>query len=400
MPPAATLQLSNEAAQRVRSGHLWVHRRDITSARGSYENGSVVAVVDEAGTRLGRGLVNDNSSIVVRIWTRSDEPIDGALLRTRLDGALAYRRALGIRRAAQRIVNSEGDLLPGLTIDRYGDHLVVQVQSLGLERMRPDLAGWLSRTFPECRVYERSDTRARQLEGLEPLRGYWVDGEVRPPAGPIVVEASDEDGVRWFFDLSSGQKTGGFLDQRESQEQFAGLLAGRSVLDAFCNDGGFGVRALAAGAARVLFLDVSATSLERVRQNLDANGLARDASLVRMNVFDALRGFERRGARFDAVVLDPPAFTKSRRQLDGAYRGYKDINLRALRLMGPAGLLFTSSCSYHVSRDMFRAMFVDAARDAGRSVRIVEERGPGRDHPELCGMPETRYLKSIVAYVA
>jgi 23S rRNA (cytosine1962-C5)-methyltransferase len=385
-----TVRLLPGRQRELRAGRRWVYRGELAAAGGSARPGDVVDVLDSGGSFVARGWYNPRSQLAVRIVTEDPgEAVDAALVEGRLDRALAYReRVLAAdERAACRVVFAEADGLPGLILDRLGPVAVVQSLCLGLDPWQPLVVDWALRRLGVEAVYERNEGRTRSLEGLPQRRGV-VAGRMPPEVllseGPLSLRV----------DVRRGQKTGHFLDQRRNRLALGGLAAGRAtVLDAFCHTGGFGLQAAAAGAGEVLLLDQDADALALARENAARNGLSGRVSALRGNAFDLLRGFDREGRRFDCVVLDPPAFAKSRAALDGAYRGYKEINLRALRLLRPGGLLCTSSCSQPVTDEMFGEMLRDAAADAGRRLRVVARRGAPPDHPGLLGAAETLYLK-------
>ena len=313
-------------------------------------------------------------------------PADLPLLRARIENAIAFRETLRLDANACRLVHGEADLLPSLVVDRYGDHLVVQALSQGMDRLLPAITAMLVETAGPAGILARNDPKVRALEGLdqtvEVLHGI-VPESVIAREGP----------VEYVADLRKGQKTGLFLDQRENREAAARYARGR-LLDCFSYSGGFALR-LARQCASAEAIDISADAVARIRANADRNHLphleAREA-----NVFDELRRLERTGARYDTIVLDPPAFAKNKASLSNARAGYKDINLRAMRLLAPGGYLITCSCSYHVTEEMFAAMLHEASVDSHTTVSVVEKRMQGRDHPVLVGVPETYYLKCFI----
>ncbi|MBM4355619.1 MAG: class I SAM-dependent rRNA methyltransferase [Deltaproteobacteria bacterium] len=376
--------------QRLKDGHLWIRPNDIQEEVGKPESGGVVDVLDFRGRFLARGHYNEASKLRVRLLTYEREPVDEALFRTRIARALEMRQRVLEDVGLCRVVYGESDLLPGLVVDRLGDVAVMQTMSLGMDRQKKVLAELLAELLGVKAVYERNDGAVRRLEGMEESTGPLV-GAVPEP---FVVTWG---GLSFPVDVVSGQKTGIFLDQRENHLAVRRLAKGRRVLDAFCYGGGFGLQAAAGGAAHVVGIDASALAVELARKAAEANGLTGRTEWQEGNVFDVLRTIE--PGSFDLVVLDPPAFARNRKALPGAYRGYKEINLRAMKLLPPGGILVTCSCSYHMTRDLFGQMLVEAARDARRSVRVLEERGAPADHPVLLGHPETAYLKCVVAEV-
>jgi 23S rRNA (cytosine1962-C5)-methyltransferase len=380
-----TVVVTRRGEERARSGHPWIYRSDIAEARAS--GGDTVQVVGARGRPIGHALFSDRSEIVLRFLSRGDEPADLSLWQRRLGSAIAFRESLHIDATAYRLVHGEADLLPSLIVDRYADVLVVQALSQGVDRLLPEITDLLSGIVQPAGILARNDPRVRQLEGLEQkvevLRGT-VPETLVVREGPIAYDV----------DLWKGQKTGLFLDQRENHEAAAAYGRGR-VLDCFTYQGGFALR-VAAVADEVLAIDISDDALARVTRNAERNNLT-NIRTESANVFDMLREFERSGERFDTIVLDPPAFAKNRAALPRALSGYKEINLRALKLLTPGGYLVTCSCSYHVDEARLGQVLYEAAVDARVSITIVEKRMQSRDHPVLLGVPETYYLKCFIA---
>jgi 23S rRNA (cytosine1962-C5)-methyltransferase len=376
--------VSRKGQARVERGHPWVFRSDVLKDGGA-SAGAVVRVVDARGKPLGFAFWSSRSEIRLRIIERGETLAEG-FLRDRLERALRWRETVAAGAEAYRVVHGEGDGLPSLVVDRYGEYLAVQTLSQGTERAKAEIVALLVDLLGPKGIVERNDPRVRALEGLEPAVSV-LHGVV-----PDVVEVCEGD-VRFRVDLRKGQKTGLFLDQRENHLAARKYGRGR-VLDCFTYDGGFALQ-LARHAVEVTAVDLSAESLERVKANASLNELAnvttRDA-----NVFDLLKDLDQRGERFDTVILDPPAFAKSKDAVEKAARGYKEINLRALKILRPGGCLVTCSCSYHVHEEDFEAILADAAVDARATVTIVEKRRQARDHPVVLGVPETLYLKCFV----
>jgi 23S rRNA (cytosine1962-C5)-methyltransferase len=370
---------------RIRGGHPWVYRSDVADVR-DVEPGVVVKVFGPRHRLLGHALFSDRSQITIRMLSRDDAPIDNAFWRGRLERAIAFRASLDIQATAYRLVHGEADLLPSLIVDRYGDYLVMQTLSQGMDRLSGTLAALLVEITGARGVLARNDPKVRQLEGLE-QKVEVLHGEV--PEAIAVHEA----GVTYTVDPWRGQKTGLFLDQRENRQAAARYAHGR-MLDCFSYHGGFAL-ALAPKCAAVEALDVSAEAVARITANAAANGLA-NVTAREANVFDELRHLERDGVRYDIIVLDPPAFAKNKASIPNAMAGYKEINLRALRLLNPGGYLVTCSCSYNVDEAMFAEAVFAASADAHIPVTVVEKRMQGRDHPVLLGVPETYYLKSFI----
>jgi 23S rRNA (cytosine1962-C5)-methyltransferase len=379
-----TAVVSARGEARVQGGHPWIFRSDVARMDGA-SPGAVVRVLGPRGRALGLAFFSSRSEIRLRLLARGPElPAD--LLRERIRAALRWRETVAAGAAAYRVVHGEGDGLPSLIVDRYGDYLVLQTLSQATERLKDEIVAILVETLRPRGVLERNDPRVRTLEGLD-QRVALLHGEV-----PDSIEV-EEGGVRVTADLWRGQKTGLFLDQRENHLMAQGYARGR-VLDAFSYNGGFALQA-AAVAGDVLAVDVSADAVAAIRRNAERNGLV-NVTATEANAFDLLRELSDRGERFDTVILDPPAFAKSKGAVAKAIGGYKEINLRALKLLPPGGCLITCSCSYHVHEADFEDLLADAAADARATVSVVEKRGQGRDHPVVLGVPETFYLKCFV----
>ena len=385
-PPESRVVLRDRGAARVRAGHPWVYRSDVAGVDG--EAGNVVRVTDRRGDFLGLAFYNARSEISLRVATREDEPVDERWFYGRIRQALAYRKSLRIDADAYRVLHAEADGVPGLVVDRYGDYLVLQVGSVAVEQRLGWVVSALEDLLDPAGILLRADSLARKREGLDTAVRV-LSGEV--PENVVVREGP----VRYRAHLWKGQKTGSFLDQRENHLA-AGRYVGESgrVLDVFSYAGGFAVHA-ARRAASVEAVDSSGAALDAARDNAALNGLS-NITFTRKNAFDALRERSDAGERYDAVILDPPAFAKTKRDLPAAIRAYKEINLRAIKLLGQGGILVTCSCSYHFSRELMQDTLRSAAADAGRPMRVREWRGQAADHPELLTVPETRYLKCAV----
>jgi 23S rRNA (cytosine1962-C5)-methyltransferase len=384
MRPSVTI--SSRGEERLRSGHPWIYRSDLGEVRAGA--GDRVQVRSARGRPLGTALYSDRSQIALRMLAHAGpdaELSDEALIRKRLDAAIAFRAMLDIDADAYRLVHGEADLLPSLVVDRYGEYLVVQTLSQGMDRLLPAVVGALQAIVEPRGILARNDPRARQLEGLE-QRVEVIAGDV-----PEMVDVRDGT-IQYDVDLRHGQKTGLFLDQRENRAAAAQYGRGR-VLDCFSYHGGFALT-LARVAQETIAIDVSEDAVARIRANAQRNGAAVDARVG--NVFDELRAFERAGERFDAIVLDPPAFAKTRAAVPKASAGYKEINLRALKLLNPGGTLVTCSCSYHLDEARFAEIVYEASLDAQAPVTVVEKRMQSRDHPVLLGVPEMYYLKCFI----
>lgn len=382
----------------LRRRHPWVFSGAIESVRGAPLAGDTVEVASSRGQALALAAYSPQSQIRARVWSFDPQAtIDAAFLRARLEAALAMRARLPAGRHANalRLVHGESDGLPGLVVDRYADVLVVQLLAAGVERWRASLLEALASLTGCEAIYERSDAEVRSLEGFEQRVG-WASGarsaEHSPGRCPII-----EYGLNFRVDVEQGQKTGFFLDQRENRQRMRALAAGRSVLDCFCYTGGFAIAALAGGARTVLALESSAAALEVARENVAANSL--DASRIELrqaDVFRELRALRDRGARYELVVLDPPKFAPTAAQARNAARAYKDVNLLALKLLSPGGLLATFSCSGGVPAELFQSIVAGAALDAGVEAQIIERFSAGADHPVALGFPEGEYLKGLL----
>ena len=379
----AIATVSAKGAARWAAGHPWIYRSDVVVApRGA----GIVRVHDRRGAPLGQALYSPRSEIRLRLLTADDESIDAAWWRFRIAACAARRE--GISATAYRVVHAEGDGLPSLVVDRYGPFVVAQLLSAGLEAVRADVLTGLRQALEPQGILLRNDTAVRRHEGL-PLEVEQAHGDV-----PEAVEVREGE-VRYLAAPRHGQKTGAFLDQRENRRLVAShTRTGGRALDVFTYHGSFALH-LARRAATVLAVDQSAEALARGAQNASLNGLA-NISWREANAFDLLRALERAGERFDTIVLDPPAFAKTRATLPRALAGYKEINLRAMRLLAPDGVLFTCSCSYHIHRSDFLEMLGAAAGDSGRRLELLRLTGAAADHPEILNVPETGYLKGAL----
>jgi 23S rRNA (cytosine1962-C5)-methyltransferase len=380
----STVVISPRGEERIRRGHLWVYRADV--AETTVGAGEIVRVKNARGRFVARALYSNRSQISLRVLTREEVPVDREFWRQRLEQAIAFRRTLEIDATAYRLVHGEGDFLPSLVVDRYGEHLVVQTLSQGMDRLLPDLTALLVEVLGPAGILARNDPRVRLLEGLE-QRVEVLHGDL--PERITVREGS----VEYEVDPRRGQKTGAFLDQRENRRAAAEYAKGR-LLDCFSYAGGFALQ-LARRAAHVEALEISDEAAAAITRNAARNRIDNVGVRV-VNVFDELRALERAGDRFDTIVLDPPAFAKSKSAVPKAVSGYKDINLRALKLLNTGGCLVTCSCSYHVDEASFAEVVYEAAIDAHVHVSVVEKRMQSRDHPVVLGMPETYYLKCFI----
>jgi 23S rRNA (cytosine1962-C5)-methyltransferase len=379
-----TITVSSRGEVRIQNGHFWVYRGDVADGRA--EPGAVVRVAAPNGRFLARAFYSDRSQITLRILTRHDEPVDRRFWQLRLERAASFREGLDIDASAYRLVHGEGDLIPSLVIDRYGDYIALQTLSQGTDRLLSEVTGLLVEMTNPKGIIARNDPRVRLLEGLEQ--------SVSVLHGDIPDKVTVREGkVEYDVDLRHGQKTGAFLDQHENRVAAAQYVSGRT-LDCFSYAGGFALQ-LAPHVDELTALDISEDATALLARNAARNGLS-NVQARTTNVFDELRTLERMGEAFDSIVLDPPAFAKSKTAIPKAMSGYKEINLRALKLLRPGGFLITCSCSYHVNEAAFAEVILDAALDAGVDVSVVEKRMQGRDHPVVLSMPETYYLKCFI----
>lgn len=370
--------------QRMLGGHPWIFRSDIEREDGAAD-GLPVRVLTSAGRFLAMAVYNPRSQISLRILSRRDEPVDGAFIRGRVRRAVDYRRRFADLNSC-RLIFAESDGLPAVIADKFGDVIVVQILCLGMERFKADIVDALAQELSPRGVYERNDVPVRELEGLSQQTGLlW--GEV-----PDRVEMQ-ENGVRFLVDVKEGQKTGFFLDQKENRAAIAPFVPGMRVLDCFTHTGSFALHAARYGAAEVTGVDISEHACACALENARLNGVEDRVRFECANAFDFLRAQQTAKAQYDVVILDPPAFTKTRSAVEGALRGYKEINLRGMKLTRDGGFFVTCSCSQHVTPDLFRGMLMDAQKDAHVQLRQIEWRTQGRDHPILLASPETQYLK-------
>ena len=389
------LRVGREKA--VQNRHPWVYSGAVERIAGDPADGDVVAVRDAQGQFLAWGYLNRRSQIVVRLlsWEQK-ESVTEDFWQARISSAVARRGALAddVGTTAYRLVHAEADLLPGLIVDRYGDFLVVQCLTLGIARRCPEIVRALVSATSPRGVYERSDVDVRGLEGLPPATGTLYGDD--PPTELEILE----NGYRFLVDIVHGQKTGFYLDQRDNRSALARYAAGREMLNAFAYSGSFSVYAASSGAGPIVNLDASAEALDLARHNAALNGGDRDGDeYVRGDVFEVLRGYRDRGRGFDLIVLDPPKFAPTRKHVDRASRAYKDINLLAIKLLRPDGILFTFSCSGGIDALTFQKIVFGAALDARRDVQVVERMSQGSDHPVLLSFPESAYLKGLVCRV-
>jgi 23S rRNA (cytosine1962-C5)-methyltransferase len=391
----ATVKLSPRGAGRLKNGHVWVYRSDILSADG-IAPGSLVRVTDQRGKALGTALYSSSSQIAIRMI--SSDPVRDfqALLRQRIDDAIAYRKELVRDTDAYRLVFSEADSLPGLIVDRYNDILSLQIvtQAMDANPVRETVISQLSKRLDPASIVERVDPRVRELETLPPRASGLLTGEKTATTFTMNL-------VQFHFDALEGQKTGAFLDQRENYAAAAQYAHGEA-LDVFCYQGGFALH-LAPRCSQITGVDSSRPALEVAEQNAALNQRllgGKEIEWIEGNAFDLLKDYAASGRHYDTVVLDPPAFAKTKRDLDSALRGYKELNLRALKMLRPGGILVSCSCSYHVDQSSFLEMLGSAAIDSHHTLRLIEVRGQAKDHPILVNVAETAYLKCVIAHVS
>ncbi len=397
--------VTKKAEKMLTAGHVWVYDTEITELSGQPENGALVDVKGPTGKYLGTGFLSEHSKIRIRIVSKNaNDTFDAAFWERRLRYAWQYRKdVMGDEIGFCRLIFGEADQFPGLTVDRYGDVLVTQVLSYGIERIKDLLYTKLVEILDQdgvhiAGIYERNDMAARRLEGLEENKGWYeLPGRPVPDSTKLTIE---ENGLKYRIDIENGQKTGYFLDQRYNRRAVADIARGKRVLDCFTHTGAFALNAAAGGAAKVTAVDVSADALALAKENAELNGLADRMDFLQADVMDLLPQMLAEGRRdYDFIILDPPAFTKSRKTVDNAMRGYKEINFRAMKLLPRGGYLATCSCSHFAEEWRFKEMLRDAAKEAGVSLKQIEARQQSKDHPILWGVEETNYLKFFLFQV-
>ncbi len=394
--------VTKKAENSIKSGHPWVYGEEITSQPQGIENGALTDVFSQKGSYLGTGFYSEKSKIRVRILSdNANESFSPAFFERRLKYAVDYRKTvMGDDFACCRLVFGEADGLPGLTVDRFGGVLVTQVLSFGMEKIKGEIYSALVRILKEygediSGVFERNDVAIRELEGLKQHKGWYeLDGLNHP--GSTVTEIT-ENGIKYAVDFENGQKTGFFLDQKYNRRAVAEIAKGKTVLDCFTHTGSFALNAAKGGAKSVTAVDVSADAVALAEKNAKANGLDGNMEFVVADVFDLLPELEKSAKhKYDFIILDPPAFTKSRKTVANAQKGYKEINYRAIKLLGRGGYLATCSCSHFMNSELFEKMLKSAAKDAGFALKQIEARQQCRDHPVLWNVPETDYLKFYI----
>lgn len=400
MRPYAKLVLTKKGEKAARSGHPWVYGEEVVRVDGMYKTGDIVDVYSDKDRYLGTGFANDISKIRVRILSdNANDRFDDAFWQRRVKYALDYRRTvMGPKDfACCRLIFGDADQLPGLTVDRYNDVLVAQTLCYGMDQVKPIIFAALVDELDKLGVtirgiYERNDVKVRELDGMEQYKG-WYQADFLPEPGSIITTI-DENGILYDVDVENGQKTGFFLDQKYNRLAVAKIAAGRHVLDCFTHTGAFALNAAKGGAASVTAVDISDEAVEMTTENIRRNNLSDVVTAKQANVFDLLTELAEQKCRdYDFIILDPPAFTKSGHTVRNAIRGYKEINLKAMKLLPRGGYLATCSCSHFMRDDLFRQMLADAAKDAGVHLRQIEGRQQSPDHPILWNVPETNYLK-------
>ena len=393
----ATVILKKGEGRSLKAGGLWIYDNEIDSVRGDFTDGDIVVVRDFDGYPLGRGFINSRSKIRVRVMTRRvEQEIDEAFLRMRVQRAWEYRKRV-VDTSSCRIIFGEADFLPGLVVDKFADVLVVQSLALGMDRLKSRILQYVKELLAGeglfiRGIYERSDAKVRRQEGMELYKGFIGDAFDTD----VLIE---ENGVRYYVDVQNGQKTGFFLDQKNNRRAIQKLCRDARVLDCFTHTGSFALNAGLAGAAHVLGVDASETGVEQARKNAGLNGLSETVEFVCADVFELLPELERQGEKYDVVILDPPAFTKSRNSVKNAVRGYREINLRGMKLVRDGGYLATCSCSHFMDQELFARTIRQAADHAHRRLRQVEFHTQAPDHPILWAADESYYLKFFVFQV-
>jgi 23S rRNA (cytosine1962-C5)-methyltransferase len=393
------LLLKKHEDKRIRNGHLWVFSNEVKELRGGPEAGDVAELRDHSGKFLGVGFFHPHSLITLRLLSQENEPIDFHFFEQRIHRAWEVRQKLYPKSDTYRLVHGESDFLPGLVIDRYEQYFSVQTFSYGMDKRLTLICDVLDSLFHPKGIVERNESTLRTLEGLEERKGI-----LRGTISQVVINEGD---VRYEIDLLEGQKTGFYLDQRENRMAIRRYAKGAVVLDCFCNDGGFGLHAARAGAKEVAGVDVSASAIKRATHNTGLNSLQQTCHYSEGDVFEFLlgnltkvnatiRGTFAKSTNYDLIILDPPSFTKSKKNVAAAKRGYKEINTHAMQLLSKGGMLATASCSHHITREMFLEILTESAKEAGRKVRLLEFKGAAPDHPVLPAMPETEYLKFVI----
>ncbi|TAJ97330.1 MAG: class I SAM-dependent rRNA methyltransferase [Candidatus Manganitrophaceae bacterium] len=381
-----SLRLNKTVVTRIVQGHPWVYRNELPALPADFPAGELVELTDSKGRFVAIGYCNPKSVISVRILSREREKIDGDFFLRKIKEALSFRERFYAEEESYRVVYSEADLLPGLIVDRYGASVVIQILTAGMERHTQSIVAAIDSLLSPRAIVARNDIPSRALEGLA-VETKVLYGALEPTA------VISKNGLSFEIDLLEGQKTGFFLDQSENYLSLKGLVEGGEVLDTFCYTGGWSMHAAKFGAKSVVGIDASEGAVALARRNAARNGFESRCRFEVGNVFDLLKAQEGEGKQYDCIILDPPSFVKRRKEVENAVRGYKEINLRAMKLLRPGGFLVTCSCSYHLSEGRFREILLDASRDVRRTLRLISLRSQAKDHPVLLSLPETEYLK-------
>jgi 23S rRNA (cytosine1962-C5)-methyltransferase len=389
----AKIFLKKKISTRIADGHPWIFGNEIGDEEGQYAPGDIVDVFSSNGSFVGRGYINPASQIKVRLLTRNQqEEINDDFFLNRIQKAWDYRCKLGYKENC-RLIFGEADELPALIIDKFNDYIVIQTLSLGIERWKGAIVAALQTIFKPKGIYERNDVPVRELEGMQQQKGFLTE----PFDTNIII---NENGLQFHVDIENGQKTGYFLDQQDNRRAIGQVVEGGDVLEAFCYTGTFSMHAAKYGAKSVLGLDISDFAINTARRNAELNGFQDICKFENVNAFDVLKQWVKEGRRYDTVILDPPAFTKSRENIQKAVTGYKEINLRGMKLLKPGGFLVTASCTNLVPPDLFLKTIEMAAKDARKTIRQVSWQTQAADHPILWNVPNTQYLKFLIAEVS
>lgn len=400
MRPYAKLTLTKKGEKAAKSGHPWVYGEEVVRVSGEYKTGDIVDVYSDKDRYLGTGFANDISKIRVRILSHNaNDRFDDAFWQRRVKYALAYRKTVMGEKdfACCRLIFGDADEMPGLTVDRYNDVLVAQTLCYGMDQVKPVIFKALVDELAQMGVtirgiYERNDVKVRELDGMQQYKG-WYQADFLPQPGSVLTTI-EENGIQYEVDVENGQKTGFFLDQKYNRQAVAKIACGKTVLDCFTHTGAFALNAARGGAKKVVAVDISQEAVDMTNENIRRNGFTEIVTAEKANVFDLLTKLaEEKNHDYDFIILDPPAFTKSGHTVHNAMRGYKEINLKAMKLLPRGGYLATCSCSHFMREDLFRRMLHDAASDAGVRLRQIEARQQSPDHPILWNVPETNYLK-------
>lgn len=387
----AKIFLNKKISNRIADGHPWIFNNEIGEEKGEYQPGDIVEVFSSKGSFVGKGYINPASQIKVRLLTRKQEEINAAFFLDKLEKAWQYRQRLGYIENC-RLIFGEADGLPALIIDKFNDYFVIQTMALGIERWKTEIVQAINTIFKPKGIYERNDVPVRELEGMQQVKGFLSD----PFDTKIII---NENGLQFHVDIENGQKTGYFLDQQDNRRAIAPVVRDADVLEAFCYTGTFSNHAAKYGAKNVTGLDISDKAIETAKRNAALNGFSDICDFQCVNAFDVLKKWVVEGKRFDTVILDPPAFTKSRANISKAVTGYKEINLRGMKLLKPGGFLVTASCTNLVSPDLFLKTIEAAAKDAKKQIRQVTWQTQAADHPIIWSVPNTQYLKFLIIEV-